>query len=78
MVPFADYVNHENVDTGFDCVDEQGISYDKKLDKDDTTAQEKYLKCQEQTRDSVMNMKRDMLEIEIELREKMLAAGCET
>ena len=21
MVPFADYVNHENVDTGFDCVD---------------------------------------------------------
>jgi hypothetical protein len=28
MVPFADYVNHENVDTGFDCIDQFGISYD--------------------------------------------------
>jgi|LauGreDrversion4_2_1035121.scaffolds.fasta_scaffold46716_5 hypothetical protein len=27
MVPFADYVNHENVDTGFDCVDENGVSH---------------------------------------------------
>lgn len=27
MMPFADYVNHENVDTGFDAVDESGISY---------------------------------------------------
>ena len=22
LVPFADYMNHENVDTGFDCVDD--------------------------------------------------------
>jgi hypothetical protein len=26
MVPFADFVNHENVDTGFDVVDSNGIS----------------------------------------------------
>jgi len=24
MVPFADNINHENVDTGFDCVNESG------------------------------------------------------
>lgn len=30
------------------------------------------------TRDTVMNMKRDMLHLEIELREKMLDAGKET
>lgn len=27
MVPFADYINHENTDTAFDCVDECGVSY---------------------------------------------------
>lgn len=26
MVPFADYINHENVDTSFDCVDQFGTS----------------------------------------------------
>ena len=26
MVPFADFMNHENVDTCFDCVDENGKS----------------------------------------------------
>ena len=32
MVPFADYVNHENVDTGFDCIDEFGMSFDSYKD----------------------------------------------
>ena len=26
MVPYADFLNHENVDTSFDCVDEKGVS----------------------------------------------------
>ena len=26
MVPFADYLNHENVDTSFDCQDQFGLS----------------------------------------------------
>lgn len=26
MVPYADYLNHENVDTSFDCVDGFGVS----------------------------------------------------
>jgi hypothetical protein len=36
MVPFADYVNHENVDTLFDCVDENGISLDIRKYHDDS------------------------------------------
>jgi hypothetical protein len=42
MVPFADYVNHENVDTGFDCVDKDGNSYDKTKEEDDRSAYEKW------------------------------------
>lgn len=43
MVPFADYVNHENVDTGFDCVDSEGNSYElKKSEEEDKSAYEKW------------------------------------
>ena len=78
MVPFADYVNHENVDTGFDCVDEFGISYDSYKDalkNDHEQARAKWRLNQEMTRDSVMSMRKDMLELELELRKKMMDAG---
>lgn len=34
MVPYADYMNHENVDTHFDCVDAEGKSLGVKVDPD--------------------------------------------
>ena len=45
MVPFADYINHENVETGFDCHDQFGMSFDGYKDalKDkEETAREKW------------------------------------
>lgn len=77
-MPFADYVNHENVDTGFDCCDEFGQSLNSLRDKEDKSSYDRWRHNQEQTRDSVFNMKRDMLEIEIELRQKMLDKGVTT
>ena len=74
MVPFADYVNHENVDTLFDCVDENGISLDIRKYHDDS-AMERWRQTSADTRDSVFNMKEELLAIEIELRRKMLEGG---
>lgn len=45
MVPFADYVNHENVDTGFDCVDEFGLSLNSTKQKEESSAYEKWREC---------------------------------
>jgi len=42
MVPFADFVNHENVDTGFDCVDKDGVSLEIKRERDEETARAKW------------------------------------
>jgi hypothetical protein len=50
MVPFADNINHENVDTGFDCVDidkkfhdiiAQYHNKDSTVDASDTSVNEK-------------------------------------
>jgi hypothetical protein len=68
MVPFADYVNHENVDTGFDCLDENGASFDFTKNEDDKSAFEKWRTTNSETRDSIFNMKKDLLGLEIELR----------
>ena len=35
MVPFADFINHENVDTGFDCVDEDGKTVGVNTDEEE-------------------------------------------
>ena len=76
MVPFADYVNHENVDTGFDCVDSEGKSYElKKSEEDDKSAYEKWRAQNKDTRDAVFNMKTDLLEMEIGLRARMQEGG---
>ena len=34
MMPFADYFNHENVDTRFECVDEAGVSMNNHIKKE--------------------------------------------
>lgn len=57
MVPYADFLNHENVDTSFDCVDENGKSLglkeeDKKTDKE--IAQER--KSAQRKRDFLNNI----------------------
>lgn len=75
MVPFADYVNHENVDTGFDCVDENGVSLNTRKEQEDSDAYEKWRRVNEETRDSVFDMKKDLLELEIEFRQKLLDIG---
>ena len=36
MVPYADYINHENVDTSFDCIDAEGKSLGIKVDEKKT------------------------------------------
>jgi hypothetical protein len=78
MVPFADYVNHENVDTGFDCVDENGVSHNMNKEKEESECYEKWRNVNEETRDSVFNMKKDLLELEIEMRQKLLDIGLQT
>ena len=78
MVPFADYVNHENVDTGFDCVDENGVSHNIRKEQEDSESYEKWRNVNEETRDSVFNMKKDLLELEIEMRQKLLDIGLQT
>jgi len=76
MVPFADYVNHENVDTGFDCVDSEGKSYElKKSEEEDKSAYEKWRAQNKENRDAVFNMKTDLLEMEIGLRARMQEGG---
>lgn len=79
MVPFADYVNHENVDTGFDCVDAEGNSFEpKKSEEEDRSAYEKWRAQSNDTRDAVFSMKTDLLEMEIGLRAKMQEGGLAT
>jgi len=78
MVPFADFVNHENVDTGFDCVDKDGVSLEIKRERDEETAREKWRAQQSETRNSIFNMKTDLLDIEMKLRKKILEKGLQT
>lgn len=78
MVPFADFVNHENVDSGFDCIDENGNTIN--------TGTEDEEKRKEQNEDEIRkdnaekktflnNMKTDLLELETKLRRKMEDEG---
>jgi len=71
MAPFADFLNHENVDTGFDCVDEKGESLYSLKEKDEEEEREAKWRHQEDQNDFITHMKKDLLECEIELRKKM-------
>ena len=76
MVPYADYLNHENVDTCFDCVDENGKTLGIKEDDKKTSAQkEKERQSSQRKRDFLNNMRTDLLELETTLRNKMEAEG---
>ena len=63
MVPFADFMNHENVDTCFDCVDENGksIGIEKEEEKKNQTEIEQERKSSQRKRDFLNNMKTDLL-----------------
>mmetsp|Transcript_26956 Transcript_26956/g.36030 ORF Transcript_26956/g.36030 Transcript_26956/m.36030 type:complete len:105 (+) Transcript_26956:265-579(+) len=79
MVPYADYLNHENVDTCFDCVDADGKSLgikddDKKTEKE----KERERKSSQSKRDFLNTMRTDLLELETTLRNKMEQEGHQT
>jgi len=74
MVPFADNVNHENVDSDFDCVDHEGkslgITPEAKEEIERTANYEKH--------EFIETMKSDLLKMEQDLREKMQESGHST
>ena len=75
MVPYADYMNHENVDTSFDCQDDEGKSLG--ISTCDKTAEEKERerKSSQRKRDFLNSMNTDLLELETTLRNKMEDEG---
>ena len=77
MVPFADFMNHENVDTCFDCVDENGksIGIEKEEEKKNQNEIEKERQVSQRKRDFLNNMKTDLLELETQIRSKMEEEG---
>ncbi len=79
MVPFADFMNHENVDTTFDCVDENGKSIGiKEEDKKTDDEKDHERKSSQRKRDFLNNMRTDLLELETKLRSKMEEEGHQT
>lgn len=48
MVPFADNINHENVDTGFDCVDANGETMYSIQEKNEEEESERLRKQKEE------------------------------
>ena len=77
MVPFADFINHENVDTGFDCVDENGktVGVNPEEEEKEKAREEASRKDNREKRDFLNNMKKDLLELETKLRKKMEEEG---
>lgn len=78
MVPFADNINHENVDTGFDCVDEKGESLQSEAERDEEAENERLRKEEEERYAQITQLRTEMLECEINLRKKMAEEGCQT
>ena len=75
MVPFADNINHENVDSDFDCVDRGdnnkslGLTAEQKEDEERAEVCEKH--------EFYENMKSDLLKMEETIRNKMAENGGE-
>ena len=74
MVPFADNVNHENVDSDFDQIDKEGNSLGIKSDEMD---EEMRLMNMEKA-EAYETMKRDLIALETKLRNKMEEQGMAT
>ena len=81
MVPFADFLNHENVDTCFDCVDSEGKTIGEPTDEESKLkeeAEEEIRKDNAEKRDFISTMKTDLLELETKLRKMMEENGSST
>ena len=78
MVPYADFLNHENVDTGFDCVDDEGNSVGVKEETKTSAQRAEEEKSAQGKRDFLNTMKTDLLQLETEIRDKMEEAGHKT
>jgi len=75
MVPYADFVNHENVDTGFDCLDMQGNSLEIPQEEKDKKNDAESGRVTEEQKDFLTHLKTDLLEMEVDLRRQMLQEG---
>ena len=82
MVPFADFLNHENIDTNFDCVDEEGKTIqlpevkNKKIDEEERK-QDLIRAENDEKREFMRNIKTELLDVEVQLRKKMDEEGHE-
>ena len=66
MVPYADFINHENVDTQFDCLDDEGqsIGYNPEDDAKKQKNDDDQRKENEEKLDFMRKMNRELLELE--------------
>jgi hypothetical protein len=78
MVPFADNINHENVDTGFDCVNAAGETMYSIQERTEEEDAERLRKQAEEQFAAITQLKTEMLECEITLRKKMAEEGLKT
>ena len=83
MVPFADFLNHENIDTNFDCQNEEGKSIElpsrKKQQIDEQEQKDELIRtANEEKREFMRNIKTELLDVEVQLRQKMEEEGCKT
>ena len=75
MVPYADFINHENVDTGFDCLDEKGNSVGEQVDDKKPKNEEEDRQHAMEKRNFINTMKTELLELETKIRNKMAEEG---
>ena len=82
MVPYADFLNHENIDTNFDCQDEEGKSIQLPESKQKKMNEEErkhdLIRAEnDEKREFMRNIKTELLEVEVQLRKKMEEEGHE-
>ena len=81
MVPYADFLNHENIDTNFDCQDEFGKSIElpKTKKQNEKEAKDEITRAEiEEKKEFMRNIKTELLDVEVQLRQKMEAEGEKT
>lgn len=82
MVPFADFLNHENIDTNFDCQDDAGKSItlpEMQKKEEEIEQKNEIIRLEnEEKREFMRNIKTEILNVEVQLRNKMEAEGINT
>ena len=82
MVPFADFLNHENIDTNFDCQDDAGKSItlpEMQKKEEEIEQKNEIIRLEnEEKREFMRNIKTEILNVEVQLRNKMEAEGIST